>query len=283
MTDGRTAWEGTRDRWTRVEPALTRGLLLFAFVLSLVAQFVTPVGDALEGKVYLGGALFTLVGYVLYGAVQDLKSSLHPAARHEVQAGDLGQYFTEVLTSDPRIDAVGFTGETVVEQLKLCLERRDLRGHPQVRLRVIVPDFGRPMEVPGRVVDGRAEDDPDWRRELDEKVRRNAAAMHALSGRLCAGRKGKLHAEFRVLHISPFLKFCMIGREQLFDGIYDHVVQGPASEPPEREVLDLMGYDALLTHWHIDSGAVAREKIRQRGVLFDTLWRVARPLTPPAS
>ncbi|KUF19836.1 hypothetical protein AT728_05775 [Streptomyces silvensis] len=280
MADDRTVPDRVKDRWAQFEPALTRLLLLGAFSLSLLAQFVTPVGDALEGKVYLGGALFTLVGYVLYDAVRDLRSTLQPAARQEVRAADLGQHFTEALASDPRIDAVGFTGETVVEQLKLCLERRDVRGHPQVRLRIIVPDFGRPMEVPGQIVGGKAEDDPDLRLELGEKVRGYAYAMRALDRRLRHDRRGELDAEFRVLHISPFLKFCLIGRDELFDGIYDQVVRGPASHPPEREVLDLMGYDALLTHWHIDSGAAAREKIRQRGLLFDTLWGVARPLDP---
>ncbi|EPH46007.1 hypothetical protein ABT390_19335 [Streptomyces aurantiacus] len=283
MSDGRTAWERTRDRWAQAESALTRILLLCVFALGLVAQFVTPVGDALEGKAYLGGAILTLVGYVLYDEVRDLKASMQPADRQEIPAPDLGQYFTRALATELRIDAVGFTGETVVDQLRLCLERRDLREHPHVTLRIIVPDFTKPMEIPGKVVDGKAEDDPDLRRELQEKVVRYAHAMGALDRRLRYDRRGELDAEFRVLHISPFLKFCLIGREQLFDGIYDQVKEGPSRTPPERQVLDLMGYAAVLTRWHLDAGAAAREKIRNRGLLFDTLWAVARPLTPPAS
>ncbi|GGS18012.1 ATP/GTP-binding protein [Streptomyces aureoverticillatus] len=283
MSDGRTTWERARDRWAGAESALTRILLLSVFALGLVAQFVTPVGDALEGKAYLGGAILTLVGYVLYDEVRDLKAAMQPAARQEVPAPDLGQYFTQALATDLRIDAVGFTGETVVDQLRLCLERRDLREHPHVALRIIVPDFTKPMEIPGKVVDGKAEDDPDLRRELQEKVVQYARTMGALDRRLRYDRRGELDAEFRVLHISPFLKFCLIGREQLFDGIYDQVKEGPSRTPPERQVLDLMGYDAVLTRWHLDAGAAAREKIRNRGLLFDTLWAVARPLTPPAA
>lgn len=212
-----------------------------------------------------------------------LNDSLQPAVRQEVVAEDLGEYFTAALPANPRIDAVGFTGETVVNQLKLCLERRERRGQPHVTLRIIVPDFTKPMAVPGKVVDGKAEDDPELRRDFQGKVVQHVHTMAALDRRLRYDRRGEVDAEFRVLHISPFLKFCLIGREQLFDGIYDQVKEGPAQTAPERPVLDLMGYDAILTRWDFDAGAAAREKIRNRGLLFDTLWRVARPLTPPSS
>jgi hypothetical protein len=43
----------------RFEPLVTRLLLLGIFVTGLTAQFVKPVGDALEGKAYLGGALLS--------------------------------------------------------------------------------------------------------------------------------------------------------------------------------------------------------------------------------
>ncbi|WP_237519804.1 hypothetical protein [Streptomyces sp. HUCO-GS316] len=41
----------------RFEPLVTRVLLLGIFATGLTAQFIKPVGDALEGKAYLGGAL----------------------------------------------------------------------------------------------------------------------------------------------------------------------------------------------------------------------------------
>ncbi|WP_371642747.1 hypothetical protein [Streptomyces mirabilis] len=53
---------------TRFESAVTRFFLLGIFVVGLTAQFVTPLGDALQGKAFLGGALLSLVAYVLYDA-----------------------------------------------------------------------------------------------------------------------------------------------------------------------------------------------------------------------
>lgn len=43
----------------RFEPVVTRVLLVGIFLTGLTAQFVKPVGDALEGKAYLGGALLS--------------------------------------------------------------------------------------------------------------------------------------------------------------------------------------------------------------------------------
>ncbi|MFD9909152.1 ATP/GTP-binding protein [Streptomyces sp. NPDC059063] len=284
LSGDRTAWERIRGSWAQAESVLTRVLLLFVFVLGLVAQFVAPVGDAMEGKAYLGGAILSLVGYVLYSEVRDLRESLKPPERQEVDASVLGDYFADALPGDPCIDAVGFTGETVVSELMRCLTRRDLETRPHVGLRIIVPDFTKPMEIPGQVnADGKAEDDEVLRRALLEKVLRYVQGFEALARRMSNEERGRLDCEFRVLHISPFLKFCLIGREQLFDGIYDQVKEVPALELPARQVLDLRGYDATLTRWHIDAGAAARERIRNRGLLFDTLWGVARPLVPAAS
>lgn len=59
----------------RAETTLTKGLLLAVFFVGLVAQFVKPVGDALEGKTYIGGALLSIVGYVLYAEVLRLNAA----------------------------------------------------------------------------------------------------------------------------------------------------------------------------------------------------------------
>ncbi|MFJ4711618.1 hypothetical protein [Streptomyces sp. NPDC088785] len=49
----------------RFEPAIVRTLPAVVHVTGLLAQFVRPLGDALEGSACLGGALLGLVGYVL--------------------------------------------------------------------------------------------------------------------------------------------------------------------------------------------------------------------------
>ncbi|WP_234358726.1 hypothetical protein [Streptomyces sp. NRRL B-24085] len=74
----------------RYEPMITRTLLLGIFGTGLLAQFVEPVGDAMAGKTFLGGALLSLVGYVLYDTLKDLAASLRLAPRAQVKSQELG-------------------------------------------------------------------------------------------------------------------------------------------------------------------------------------------------
>ncbi|MFD4634545.1 ATP/GTP-binding protein [Streptomyces sp. NPDC058284] len=281
--NGRTARQRAAERWADAESAVTKALLLGVFGLGLVAQFVRPVGDALEGKTYLGGAILSLVGFVLYTEVRRLNDALRPEVKAEVQTAELGQYFDRALEAKKsrtiRIDAIGFTGETVLYPISRSLEALDDGARRQVTLRILVPDFTAPMAIPGMLDDrGRAVDDPDFRADLLRKVQDYGYDMRALTRRLRQGERAELDARFRVLRITPLLKFCLINGEELFDGIYDKVEQRPARTPPERQVLDLMGYHAVLTRWRAESGAAAGAKVAQRQDLFDTLWRVASPL-----
>ncbi|MEU1690760.1 hypothetical protein [Streptomyces hirsutus] len=74
--DGGVVGQRPRRFQERFEPAVTRFVLPAICATGLTAQFVQPVGDALEGKAFLGGALFSLVAHVLYDAVTSLSSSM---------------------------------------------------------------------------------------------------------------------------------------------------------------------------------------------------------------
>ncbi|WP_219691511.1 ATP/GTP-binding protein, partial [Streptomyces anatolicus] len=272
------------EGWADAESAVTKALLLGVFCLGLVAQFVQPVGDALEGKAFLGGAILSLVGYVLYAEVRRLNDALRPEARSEVMAEDLRQSFARALAEPgrARIDAIGFTGETVVHPVCRILEDLDASRRPPVSLRILVPDFTGPMAVPGMLNgEGKAVDDPDLRAALLAKIHGFARDLAELApGGLLPDGLPALDAQFRALRITPMLKFCLIDGEELFDGIYGKVVKRPVTSPSQRTVLDLMGYQASLTRWHVMSGRVGREKVAQRQQLFDTLWCLASPLPP---
>lgn len=338
---GRRPWHSLAAHWERAESAVTRLLLLGIFVIGLLAQFVKPVGDALEGKAYLGGALLSLVGYVLYAEVQRLNaaheeeragtarleaevrglhdvSAEHRAAATRLQAEleqlngavqrlteelrlqtgkgvaprDLETYFRRALEArETHVAALGFTGETVVVPLRPMLH--GLPPDPQrvVRIRLLVPDFSKEIQVPGLIRgDGKVTDSPEFRRELVAKIRRYDREMREMIGRLEDRRWGTLEVEYRVVHMSPTLKLCLINDDEAFEGLYDKVdirrfgpppggsVRQPGGDNGER-VLDLLGYDTLLTRWHRDDGAKARTIIDERRKLFDTLWHAAHELS----
>lgn len=307
-------------RWAQAESTVSRLLLLAVFVVGLVAQFVKPVGDALEGKVYIGGALLSLVGYVLYSEVQrlnsaheaqreatgnlrdtirvlsegvaELSAAQRPHAGAEVSLSALADEFREALWSgeDVQLAALGFTGETFAVPLKQLLGSLPPNPRRSVSIRVLVPDFTKPIEVPGLVrADGGAADASGFRAHLVRKIAGYEADLKGMIGRMQHHGQGTLSVEFRVLHMSPVLKLYLVNRDQAFEGIYDRIelrpdeygpavpAQGAAGDGADR-LLDLIGYDSLLTRWHRDDGPRSREIINRRREFFDTFWDVAHPL-----
>lgn len=163
-------------------------MLLGIFASGLLGQFVKPVGDALEGKVFVGGALLSLVAYVLYDQVRELTSSVRPAARALVSSTEIGMFVREAFQARRvEIAFLGYTGETLYNALYHRLE--DLFDNPgptrRVSIRMLVPDFGMPMTVPSRVgSDGRPVDDPDFRKRLERRCREYDHVLSGLAERL---------------------------------------------------------------------------------------------------
>ncbi|MFC7905674.1 ATP/GTP-binding protein [Streptomyces nigra] len=298
MSNTRPSWGGRlAARWSRAEPTLTRLFLAGVFVVGLVAQFVKPVGDALADKVYLGGALVTVVGYVLYAEVQRLNGRLDSQMQrlHSgriVTPRELESEFQEALEGrDVRLAAMAFTGETLAVPLKNFLQDLGENRQRKVSIRVLVPDFSRQIEVPGFAgEDGKISDSPAFRAELRRKITDYERSLKEQRGRMAVANKGTLTVEFRVLHMSPSLKLYFIN-DRVYEGIYDKIdlrpepwtTGGPAqpgSAPVDGRLLDLIGYDSLLTRWSPDGGAHDRMMIRRRQEFFETLWNAARELAP---
>ncbi|MET7895108.1 ATP/GTP-binding protein [Streptomyces mirabilis] len=300
---------------------MTKVLLLVIFLIGLIAQFVKPVGDALEGKAYLGGALLSLVGYVLYTEVQRLNTahgvqrgdtdSLGATLRHLteevghlnaerlsgraalVTPRDLEEEFKKALQvgGDVRFSAMGFTGETFAKALDQIFEQSSQNDQRVVHVKVLVPDFTKPIEVPGLIgADGKSIDAPVFRRSLVRQIEGYDALLKRQIGRMRHKHQGVLTVEFRVMHMSPSLKLYLINNDQVFEGIYDKIALRPgeydaavpaeeASGAAEGEILDLLGYDSLLTRWSADDDERARDVVVRRRKFFDTLWEAAHELS----
>lgn len=308
------------ERWAQVESALSMVLLLAVSGLSLLAQFVRPVGDALQGNIYIGGALLSLVGYLLYSQVNrlnaahdaqreatgslrdtigvlseqvaELSAVQRPRAGAEVTPNGLAGEFRDALSrvEDVHLAALAFTGETLAVPLKQLLGSLPPNPRRSVAVRVLVPDFTQEIDVPGLVrADGKAADSPGFRAHLVSKIKGYESDLKGMIGRMQHHGQGTLTVEFRVLHMSPVLKMYFVNRDQVFEGIYDKIELRPDEYGPlpaaqgtgpdgDDKLLDLLGYDSLLTRWHWDDGPRAREIIDRRRELFETYWRAARPL-----
>ncbi|MES5821605.1 hypothetical protein [Streptomyces sp. RG80] len=248
------------------------------FVTGLTAQFVTPLGDALEDKAFLGGALLSLVGYVLYDTVKDLATTLRRPPRVQVESRELGTFVTEAFRSrEVEISFLGYTGETLCNELFHRLEGllEDPGPTRHVSVRVLIPDFGEQMTVPSRVgEDGVPVDSPDFRRRLEEKCQEYDETLAGIEERLNALGRVSAECEYRVYPGIPREKVCIFNREQVLHGLYNVSARSMLrSNGPE--FYDPKGYRTDLSVWARGSGDEARAIVATWSKHLDDLWHLS--------
>ncbi|MFC9671997.1 hypothetical protein ACFWN5_17635 [Streptomyces sp. NPDC058430] len=267
-----------RQFQARFEPWVMRVVLLGIFATGLIAQFVKPVGDALEGKATLGGALLSLVAYVLYDALKELTSSVRLPARGMVNSRDLGGYVSEAFRARKvEISFLGYTGETLYNELYHRLEglMEDSGLTRRVTVRVLVPDFGQPMTVPSRVGEGGAPvDDPEFRRRLERKIQEYDQILAGLAARLTGAGRMTVQCEYRVYSGIPRDKICIFNREQVLHGLYD-VMARTVLNSSDPEFYDPKGYNTDLNVWTREGGSADDTAIATWIKHFDDLWSLA--------
>lgn len=262
----------------RFEPLVTRTLLVCIFVTGLTAQFVKPVGDALEGKAFLGGALLSLVGYVLYDAVKELSSAVRVLTRALVNSSELGSFVSDAFQARRvEISFLGYTGETLYNELYHRLEGLFDNPGPtrKVSVRMLVPDFGQPMTVPARVgADGRPVDDPAFRDRMARRCQEYDGILSDIAERLSATGRLTVQCEYRFCPGIPRDKICIFNRSQVLHGLYDLSARmrlhhmGP-------EFYDPKGYRTDLNVWSREGTAAAEVAVSTWIKHFDDLWELA--------
>ncbi|MFD4603373.1 hypothetical protein ACFWPQ_35785 [Streptomyces sp. NPDC058464] len=256
---------------------VTRVLLLGIFVTGLTAQFVKPVGDALAGQAYLGGALLSLVGYVLYDQVKELTASVRAPSRALVNSSQLGSFVSEAFEARRvEISFLGYTGETLYATLYHHLE--DLFDRPgptrRVLVRMLVPDFGQPMTVPSKVGEQDLPvDDPDFRKRMEQRCREYDGILSELAERLTAAGRVRVECEYRLYPGIPRDKICIFNRQQVLHGLYDLSVRMRLHHLGD-EYYDPKGYRTDLNVWSREG--VAEAAVATWAKHFDDLWSLAK-------
>ncbi|GGJ44999.1 hypothetical protein [Streptomyces brasiliensis] len=261
----------------RFESLVTRVLLLGIFAVGLTAQFVKPVGDALEGKAYLGGALLSLVGYVLYDQVKELNSSVRVPTRSLVNSSQLDSFVGEAFRSRTvEISFLGYTGETLHHALFHRLEALLDSPGPirRVSVRMLVPDFGQPMIVPAKVgVDDAPVDDEDFRKRMEQRCREYDDILSELAERISAGRRVVVECEYRLYPGIPRDKICIFNREVVLHGLYD--LSARMRLRHGDEYYDPKGFRTDLNVWS-RAGTAAETAVATWNKHFDDLWSLAK-------
>ncbi|MFI5885295.1 hypothetical protein [Streptomyces sp. NPDC051554] len=273
-----TVGERLKRFQARYQSTVTRLLLLVVFVIGLIAQFVKPVGDALQGKVFLGSALLSVVAYVLYDKVNDLDASLRLPSRAQVKSRELGTFVTEAFRARTvEISFLGYTGETLYNELYHRLEglHEDPGPTRHVVVRFLVPDFRAPMTVPSRVgADGLPVDDEEFRRRIEVKCREFDQRLSAIAQRLTSVGRVTAACEYRFYPGIPRDKICIFNRELVLHGLYD-VSARTMGFSPEPDYYDPQGYRTDLNIWSREDTDDAKAAIVTWNRHFDALWELA--------
>ena len=263
---------------SRYEPAFTRILLMAIFVTGLIAQFVKPVGDALNNKVFLGGALLSLVAYVLYDTVKDLAVSIRLPPRVQVESRELGSFVNEAFHArEVEISFLGYTGETLRNELFHRLEGllEDPGPTRRVSVRVLIPDFALKMTVPSRVgEDGVPVDDPAFRKRIELMCKAYDDQMSGIAERLNALGRVSAECEYRVYPGIPREKICLFNQEHVLHGLYN-VAARTMLRPASPEFYDPQGYRTELSVWSRGTGDDARAVVATWNQHFDDLWKLS--------
>ncbi|MCX5200362.1 hypothetical protein OG897_02635 [Streptomyces sp. NBC_00237] len=275
-----------RAYMVKAESVAVRVALLGVAVVGVVAQFSKPVGDALRDKVFLGGALLSLVAYVLYDAVKGLVGAgERPEVRTRVNSRELGPYVREAFRArEVSIRFIGYTGETlfneVYHRLEALLEAP--RRTRKVTISVLVPDFSVEMAVPSEVgPDGAPLDDREFRERVARSCQDYEQQLQGLAEQF--GVDGRVEARFEYRHFRsiPRDKVCILNGDIVLHGLYD-VTTRQRHHQLRREIYDPKGFD---TNLHIRSRkegtAEAEETVDHWVKHFDGLWQLARRGAPP--
>ncbi|MGW5634942.1 hypothetical protein [Streptomyces sp. NPDC003832] len=258
---------------------VTRVLLLGIFATGLTAQFIQPVGDALEGKAYLGGALLSLVGYVLYDQVKELSASVRAPSRVMVNSSELGTFVKDAFHArNVEISFLGYTGETLYNALYHRLDDLLDQAGPtrRVVIRMLVPDFGEQMIVPSKVGDGDVpEDNEAFRKRMERRCREYDNILSELAERLTRAGRITVHSEYRLYPGIPRDKICIFNRELVLHGLYDLSARMRLHHLGD-EYYDPKGFRTDLNVWSREGTAAAEAAVSVWNKHFDDLWSLAK-------
>ncbi|MEB3960067.1 hypothetical protein OKJ48_07350 [Streptomyces kunmingensis] len=278
---------GDRGWWTtfqeRYELWAMRALLLGLVVTGLVAGFVDPVGDAIADKTPVGGALLSLVAFVLYEAIKKLTAALEARDSRTVTAATMRGFGDEVVaafgTGKTDICVLGYTGETLLHEIGQGL--RTLAGGAGqdngVRIRILVPDFSKPRLVPSKLVNGRAVDDRGFRGTIEAKCRSVATDVQSMVDGLHPSVRSarRITCEYQVYDGIPDVKLVILNEETVLYGFYDAAT---VRFLDGAEFRDPSGADTSLTRVSVaDSGGSAAGLVKEWRVFFDSRWGVSAP------
>jgi hypothetical protein len=263
-----------------VEPIAMRCVLLGIFLLGLTAQIFKPVGDALQGSMFVAGGLLSLVAYVLYDAIRDMvdRPQGGQSLADPTSPGELIKEAEASRAVDVRF--IGYIGESIFEHMRETLLRLyESPGRVQsVTFRVLTSDVSAPMRIPSKLnSDGTLSDDPEFRRYVEGRTEDYANHLIFFARRLRESTRVRVSLDFRTYPSMPSFQMTLIGENATFFAFYDiaRETEFPYGHP-DRVLLDPVLSRTGRIGWDIRDGTKKSEyMVKESSDFFENIWKIS--------
>jgi hypothetical protein len=263
--------------YNRVKNTLLRALLLIALVLSLVAQFVPPVGDFMSDHLRFGvAALLVAITFVLL----DASTGQHggPGADDPPiirQTQGMRPYIKNAFQARTvTIEFAGFTGETLYALIGEFLDDIEAgRLTPKLlKIRVLVPDPREAMALPCNTND--LSDNPDYRAYIRRTTHEHAERIVDRVRRLQRLHPDREYlAEVRMHRATQLFKVFIINESMVFFGVYPIEERSLRNSEGAGQVYDLRGFKTRMFHYRSEQGReVDRHLVYVYNEWFASMW-----------
>ncbi|NUU26156.1 MAG: hypothetical protein HOV68_32340 [Streptomycetaceae bacterium] len=278
--DGRSLRSDLAFWYNQAKNTLLRALLGTALAVSLIAQFVPPVGDYLSDNLRFGvAALLVGVTFILLDALTAAPAA-GPATDDSIvirQTHGIRPYIKNAFQARTvTVDFAGFTGETLsglVTEFLQEIEAGQL-SPKRVVIRILVPDPGQPMVLPCNTAD--LSDNPAYRLSIRRNMHENAERIVDHVRRLQRLYPEREYlAEVRTHRFVPLVKMFIINESMVFWGYYPVEARRLRNSEGTGEVYDLRGFKTRMFGVRSERGReVDRHQVYVANEWFATMWAV---------
>lgn len=172
------------------------------------------------------------------------------------------------------VDFAGFSGETLHGMLSEPLDKiRIGRLTPEsISVRMLLPDFSKPLPVPRRADDG--EDKAVRQRAARISQRHTEAIVEAVRELGTLGLVKEATVQVRVHDIVPTFKLYVLNGDEAFFGFYPVVEHAVTIGGESVQIFDVMGKDSVLFHRTIgdDETSDGPQYVEQARRWFESVW-----------
>jgi hypothetical protein len=278
--------ENLSEIWGKYKITAIKVFLALVAVVSFIAEFVPLVGNFLAEQRYLGAGLFSAIILILIDTM--MSSAARPsAAAEQAEVLDHRTHLQEHIDKAFRsgkveLDIAAYSSETFYELLYGFLNNvlEEETKLERLRLRLLLPDYSRPMGLPGKVKatdEDHVREHPVYKGYLQKRNRNRIGYFVDYFRQFADGGIVKdVKFEVRVHPVPPLFKFIIINNDIVFEAKYpiSETLYEYEEDDGEHRVLlwEFKGERATMIPTKREGSAADRIRFHETRKWFNTMW-----------